>query len=303
MQASIVVSNLEPEGRLLPSIHALCTQDFKGHYEVILPDFHNHTPEEEVVLRLFEEEYPHFRILRTDDKNRAVLMDAGVQEAKSGLVLFAESHCIADKHFVTTFVKKFNNKEVGAAYMDIRDVPSACCTSNMVMKHRERILAGYADKGLAAAYFDFHSSAIRRSCLEKVGGLHTQYGALVEFELGARLNAHGVKIHVMHDKVWHFNNVHLQEYGRIIFNQGVDRAKVLERKSMRSYFLNPKFLRLRKVLRVLRLPVFVVTSSLVVVGAVGYKCSVQWFPSMSTLFFRMFAKNIVRSGMLYGLRS
>ncbi len=304
MKASIIVPNLEPQGVLLPSIQALCTQTVDD-YEVILPLFGKVSKEEHVILKHFEEQYPHFRTVKVSG-DRSASLNQAVDKSDGKLLFFAESHCIADRNWLKRYLDRHQRKMFKAAFIEIKEVPSNIMVSKLVWRQRYRIIQKLAVDKIYDSFFDLHASCITRDCFFDMNGFSEEMPAMAEFELGARLHQKGIPIYrVPDEQVWHFNNRNLSSYEMIVRRQGVDRTRILlkhGREFMERYFPNPRFVQLLPLLRALRVPCMCAAQVFKLAQNVGFRTFEKSAPALSEKCFRGYAANCLRQGMLKGLK-
>lgn len=309
MKATVIMSNLEPQGNLLTVLYALCTQDFpQGEYEVILPDLKNITPSEAAIATHLSRQYPHFRVLRGNTKNRSVMINEAARQARGEFLLFIESHCIPPNDWVANHVRLHETKNVDAVLGHIATVPthvqSAQAESEMLHEVYRRMKA----QGTAKSFFDFHNSSISKKCFDELGGFDEGLPHMMEFELGARLHQRKKRVHNAADfNIWHNTDASFDNYSTIITGQGRDRGRMIQRFGvpyMNEYFPMPRFLALLPFFKVFRVPALMAATALMHAGAFGFavaeKCRLG--KRVTDFFFGVFSKCSLRRGILQGLK-
>jgi hypothetical protein len=301
VKASVIISDVESQGRLLVNMHALCTQDVPAsQYEVILPDLGNFTREEEVILNDFESQYPHFRVLGMPGKNRSQLLNEAARQAKGEILFFIESHCLLHRTWLKDYLEVFKDRKTQIVLGDIRTVPTDSWGGQAEEVQRMRVMRHFDAIGTASSYWDFHNAAITKKLFFEMGGLSEDIPIMAEFELGARVHQRGVPI-VRRGVVWHFNDATLRNYSRVIAAQGADHSRMLSRNGrafMERYFPSP-FLKLVPLMRFLRIPLLAYTLLMIRAGIVAFY--ITWglgFRRAAQACFRSFAANSHRYGRL-----
>lgn len=309
MKATVIISNLEPQGNLLTVLYALCTQDFpQGEYEVILPDLKNITPSEAAIAAHLSRQYPQFRVLRGPTKNRSVMINAAARQARGEFLLFIESHCIPPNDWVANHVKLHESNKIDAVLGHIATVPthvqSAQAESEMLHDVYRRMEA----QGTAKSFFDFHNASIRKACFDELGGFDEGLPHMMEFELGVRLHQRKKRVHnAAGFDIWHNTDASFEKYSAIIAGQGRDRGRMIQRfgvQYMNEYFPMPRFLALLPFFRVFRIPALMAATMLMHAGRLGFyaveKCSLG--KRATYFFFDIFSKCSLRRGILQGLK-
>jgi len=307
VKASIIVSNIEPHGVLLPSIGALCAQDFRGKFEILFPKMGPITLSQETILKHFEDQYPNFKVIDVPG-NRAAMLNEAVRKAKSDLLLFEESHCIMDNNWLSRYIEVFEREKFKAAFVDTKEVPSDCWVFDAVTSQRERIIKWAKVDGSYDSFFDLHSAAITRECFEELGGFSEDVPFLTEFEFGARLHANGIRIfRAPNEAVRHFNSRTLANYGVLIKNQGFNRTKILFTRGenfFQKYFPSKSFVRLLPLLKTFRLPLMALFAGSICGRALCFKaCECLRLKTAADVVFKKYAASCHRYGMLKGLKA
>lgn len=304
MKASIIVPNLEPQGVLLPALQALCVQT-ADDYEVVFPFFGKVSKEERVILKHFQEQYPHFRVVKVSG-DRSEALNQAVDKSDGKLLFFTESHCLADRNWLKRYLDRYQRKKFKAAFIEIKEVPSNLFVSKQVWRQRYRIIQKLTADKIYDSFFDLHASCITRDCFFDMDGFSEDIPSMAEFELGARLNQKGIPIYrVPDEQVWHFNNRNLSSYELIVERQGIDRTRILSRQGrgfMERYFPSPRFVQLLPFLRTLRLPCMCAAQVFKTAQLLGMYGFEKLSPALSESCFRGYAANCSRKGMLKGLK-
>jgi len=304
--ASVIVANVVSVNTLAGCIQSLCTQNYPtGRYEVIFPDGGTCSPEEKDLLGSYQKQYPHLKILKLPGKNRAQLLNAGAQAARSELLLFLESHCLPTKNWVREYVELFNANEIQVARGEMHRLPSDSWASTFEDEEYAFAMSEFTRRGTIASFLHFHNAAIRKKTFFSNGGLSDNLPLLCEYELGARLQQAGTQIVYAPDvKLFHVNPS-LQHMSREVCRQGTDRARLLLKHGpefMNKFFPNPKLIRLLPLLQILRVPLLFVTETMSIIGYLGFYAGYGLGTrQVSRFFFRMLVRNSVRSGALKGL--
>ena len=309
MKASVIISNLEPQGNLLTQLYVLCTQDFpKDQYEIILPDVGNMTRAQLTIIGHLEREYPHFRLLRGQGRNRSQMINAAARQATGALLLFIESHCIPPKDWVARAVRLFETKDIDAAVGRVKTVPTHILAAQVESALLYDVLDRMEQLGTKKMFFDFHNSAITKACFDELGGFDEGLPMMMEFDLGVRLYQRKKRVHQFtENEIWHNTDATFGNYDRIISGQGRDRGRMIQRfgvQYMHDYFPMPRFLALLPLLRAFRIPAFMLASALTLAGAAGFKVAqrLRMGRRAADLWFNLFARNSLRRGILLGLR-
>lgn len=305
MKASIIVSNLEPQGVLLPCISVLCNQDFDD-YEVLFTYKGKISLEEQVIIKHYVNLYPHFRVVECSG-NRGVALNEAVRQAKGDLIFFVESHCIMDRDWLSRYYSVCQRKKFEVGFMDIKGVDSDCWVSRAVREQRDLVIGRLKETGAYDSFFDLHSSAISKEFFDSIGGFAEDIPSLVEFEFGARVYDAGVKIvKVPKEAVWHFNNSTLKSYERIIVGQGRDRARILQSRGevfFQKHFPNKTFVDNLSLFRSFRVPLMCASRGMMGFSAFNFKlCESLGYFGGADYSFRKFAAWCHRYGLFKGLR-
>ncbi len=308
MKVSVIVSDVNEQGMLLPCIHVLCTQDFNPkEYEIILPDYGCFSKENNTILRHFESQYRHLKILRSDIKNRCALINEAVRRAKGELLLFLESHCVADREWVSRYVDVFKKKNIQIARGSVQTIPTRSYLGRAEEYMRIRIVKNFVSRGTDKTYFDFHNSAMRKSCFIKAGGLSERIPLLAEFELGARIHQAGNDICIVPENiVWHANSTDFKTYAQVIGGQGRDKMLILimrDKKFVQKYFPTRRSLQLLPFLKMFRWPLLAFMKSMICACMLGCRLG-KLFNDQGVVnfYFYIFAKGCFWHGILIGLK-
>lgn len=306
MKASVIISDVNPQGMLLPCVHAVCNQDFSD-YEIILPDYGLFRKEDEALLSHFEAQYHNFRILRNETNNRSALINEAVRRAKGKILLFLESHCIVDKNWVKNYVDLFGKKKIQIALGKVRTMPSDSYLGKAEEHMRLRIVRNNELRGTDETYFDFHNSAMTRKCFIEASGLSENIPLLAEFEFGARIHQSGIDIfHFSDGYVWHANSTPFWKYKEVIGGQGRDKVMILMMHGsnfLQKYFPSRHSLNFLNFLKIFRLPSLVLMKLIIYVGMAG--CNIGRLlnaQGIVNFYFYIFAKGCFWRGILMGLK-
>lgn len=307
MKASIIVSATLSQGLLLPNIHILCTQNFPAkQYEVLLPDLGNFSREDYALLKHFEKQYPNFRVIENSGKNRSAMINEALRQSKGELLLFIESHCVADKNWLPDFVKLFSDKRIKAASGYIKTIPTDSWVGQAEEHQRKQVINRLEELGFMSSFFDFHNSAITRACFEEIGFLSEYIPILAEFEWGAFMHQKNIKINWFSKTIWHNNDSEFFSYSSIVFQHGRDKSRILAKHGKefaKKYFFNSGFIRRLPFVKLFRIPLLFVTISLIYFGVVGVIVTkILRLNKASNIFFRCFASNSYNTGVLMGLK-
>ncbi len=300
MRASVVISDYSSKGNLATCLTALCTQS--APVEVVLPDLGNLSREDASIVASLEQQHPHFRVVRRPGLNRAEMLSEAVEQATGDVLLFIESHCIPPHDWAKAFLDRFERGGVEAASGPVRVVPSDNVVSRCEGDLNAEVRQNIARAGLAESYLDFHSTGLSRECFRRFG-LHPRLPALCEFDLGARLHAAGVPVErIEAPPVGHVNDMALGLYARGIAAQGMDRTRILLVRGpefVARYFPAPRFVRLFRWLRLLRLPLLAAYGALRAVESAAFHAAAALgaYP-VAYFFFRRAAARSLRLGQL-----
>jgi len=309
VKASVIISDIVSQNMLLVDMLALCAQDFpQNQYEVILPDLGMLITEERALLAEFQKQYPNFRVLVNNGKNRSAMINEAVRQSKGELLFFVESHCLAHKTWLREFFALFKDKKVQAALGYIKTVPTDSWIGQAEEEHRKRVMRSFEKFKVIDSYFDFHNVAITRKCFDAMGGLSEDIPIMAEFELGAQLHHNGIKIVKFPQSIiWHFNDATHSSYSAIVAAQGADKTRMLKRrgeKFIQMYFpLSTTFTRHQNFFRLFRIPLLLMEKMLMYEGIAGFMCAKTLrMNKVAMRFFKLFAESSHRYGLLSGLK-
>src|SRR3990172_7100109 len=216
MKASVIISDVNEQGMRLPVVQMLCNQNFDD-YEVFLASVNVFTPEHETMLKEFEKQYPHFKVINVPGGNRAETINEAVRRSKGAILCFMESHCIAHRQWVKMYVDLFRSSKVQAAMGAVNTIPASTFMGKAQENKRLDVVDNLGKLGTVKFFFDFHNSAMRRSVFLELGGLSLYIPIMCEFELGARFIEKGAKLHFLPKSVvWHANDSPFWKYGSVI---------------------------------------------------------------------------------------
>lgn len=306
MKVSVIVSDVNEQGMILACVHMLCNQDFDD-YEVILPDYGLFKKENFVILKDFEKQFPHLKILRLNSTNRCVLVNEAVKVAKGDVLLFLESHCIVGRDWVRKYVGLFKDKKVDIALGSVNTIPTRNPIGRAEEAMRLRIVQNNSSRGTDVTYFDFHNSAMRKKCFVDSGGLSERLPLLGEFELGARIHQKGFTIHQFPESVvWHANTTAFRKYAEVIGFQGRDKVRIIlmhGRDFLLKYFPTSQSLSLLPWLKLFRIPCLILVKCIMYFGMFGfYVGKVFKMQGVCNSYFYIFAKASFWRGILVGLK-
>lgn len=296
MKATVIISDVDGQGALVPCVLALCNQDVDG-YEVILPDL-GLRKEERFLLESIRKQYSLFSVLKKKG-NRARLLNEAARRAKGGVLVFVESHCLPGRGWLRRLLRAVKNEHVVLGRT--RVVESGYWTAQAEAWLRKKVDREMRRLGTDVSYLDAHNVAIRKKVFWEMGGLWEEIPIMAEFELGARLHEAGVRIARADVEVLHVNDRTLRGYARVIAEQGRDKARMFlyhGDKFMQTYFPAPRFRRLVPFLGVVRLPLLAITRGLVLAGMFGFTLAklARW-KGLAFACFSVMARNAFRSGL------
>jgi len=218
--------------------------------------------------------------------------------------MFIESHIFLENDTVRKYVQLFDeDKERVAIQGGIKTVPTDSWVGQAQDFFFIKNVGRFKKFNVFEYYFDFHNSAMRRSCFDELGGFRDDLPSMGEFELGARLCASGRKIYRTGDIVgWHFNDNRLLSYAHIVGTQGMDRTRIFlihGPKFMSKYFPQPKFMRLFPLVRRTRI-IFLAGATLALYASMAGLVLTRplRLKGLARFFFTCFAENSVRLGMI-----
>jgi len=309
MKVTILVSEMDNQGMILFTLHALCTQNYPEElYEIIVPDMGTFCAEDRALIARLQEQFPQLKILKDPSKNRAELFNLAAKQAKGELFCLIESHCYAHKNWIANYVNLFKKERFDLAAGTFKTVPTDSPVGHAQDEFFNEVCRRIEKQKVKWSYFDCHNSAITRTCYEKLNGMDVRLPNMCEFELGARGCELGLSIlRTPTNLVWHFNDNRLSNYSKIVHWQGIDRTRMLiihGPEFIRKYFPNPRFVKLLPYLTRLR-PIFLAaTLSLVYLSRIGIMASrLLKLKKQSARFFMHHAENSVRYGMIKGLKN
>ncbi len=305
MKVSVIVSDVNEQGMRLPCIQMLCNQHF-DEYEVIFPDGGIWDLEDRTMIEDFQKQYSHLKVFSVEGKNRAELINEAVRRARGELLLFIESHCIADRDWVKNYSDLFKKRRIQAARGDVNTIPTDTWEGIAEEYMRGIIVRRIGSLGTAVSYFDFHNSAMTKKCFVGLGGLSPDLPILAEFELGARAHQKGIGIYQFKTcKVWHANSTRFSKYAEVIGEQGREKALLINKHGkefVAKYFPAPKLLGMLPLLKVFRLPLLLAVRCAMSFAKLGfYTGKMINSHDVANFYFVMFANNSYRYGILIGL--
>jgi hypothetical protein len=306
MKASVIISDVNEQGMRLACIQMLCNQHLsRNEYEVLIFTDSAFTPEDETVLGVCRRQYSNLHVVSMPGKNRAELINQAARRAKGELLLFIESHCIADRNWVKRYVDLFRRRKLQAARGDVRTMPSDSW-EGIAEEHMRMIVVRNIGNEVERSYFDFHNSAMTKKCFFGLGGLSERLPILAEFELGARAHLKGIDICRFPEcRVWHANNTRLSKYAQVIGEQGREKAWLLKthgREFVEKYFPAPTLFSFLPWMWLLRIPLLLASRLAMFFAAFGfYVGKMVNSHGVANFYFVIFARNSHRYGMLKGL--
>ncbi len=304
MKVSVIVSDVNEQGMRLPCIQMLCNQRFDD-YEVIFPDCGIWIPEDRTMIEDFQKQYSHLKVFAIKGKNRAELINEAVKRAKGELLLFIESHCIADRDWVKNYADLFKSKRIQAARGDVNTIPTDSW-EGVAEEYMRMIVVRNIGNEVEKSFFDFHNSAMTKEFFVRLGGLSPNLPILAEFELGARAHQKGIGIYQFEKcKVWHANSTKFSKYAEVIGEQGREKAWLLKmhgREFVAKYFPAPTLFRWLPWMWLVRIPLLLAARIMMSFSALGFNVGrIVNSHSVANFYFVMFARNSHRYGMLKGL--
>ncbi len=290
------------------TVHSLVNQNYpKDSYEIILQDLGRYTKEEQTLLKEFEKQYPHFKVISHKGKNRAQTMNEAARKSRGELLLFIESHCIAHPNWIRNYVKLFRNPKIQAAIGHLRTVPNYSLIGNsqdyLFWKIRKKMRKNFS----SGFHFDLHNSAMRHSCFNKMGGVNEKLPYGGEFELGARLHQKNMPVVMTENLILHFNLNTPKNYFRVISGQGMDKTRILmmhDKEFVQKYFNSSSFFSKLPYLKRFRTVLLGITILLVYTSRLGLLTAERLnLPKASRFFFQQFAENSRRYGMIKAIKN
>ncbi len=294
IQASVIISDVTSQGQLIPCLLALCNQDVL--VEILLPDEGAFSREDSERLEQLGRDYPQLKVMRGLG-NRCEAFNVLAKKAKADILLFIESHCIAERNWAREHITALKKAEVTMGQSEV--VPSDFWES------RCETLA-CREQRLMPSFLDFHNTGMTKKCFERMGGLTPTFMIIVEFELGARLHQRGIKVKRIPARVWHYNDTTMRSYSRVVALQGEGRTQIiyLHGKAFSDkYFPNPRLTLLLPVLRSTKYFALGVIRIALEFSFLGFKCAkkINSFP-LALFWFKRIAKNSLRLGELRAVR-
>lgn len=308
MKVSILVSDVDSQGKILLTVNSLLNQNYpKNSHEIILQDLGRYTKEEQKSLKEFEKQYPHFKLISHKGKNRSQITNEAARKSKGELLLFIESHCIAPPNWIQNYVKLFKNKKIQAAIGHLQTIPNDSLIGKsqdyLFWKVRKKIQTNFT----SGFQFDVHNAAIRRSCFTRMGGINEKLPYGGEFELGARLHKNNMRVATAENPILHFNLNTLPNYFRVISGQGMDRTRILmmhDKEFTQKYFNSPSFFSKLPYLKKFRPFLLGAVILLICTARVGIlTAELLNLPKASRFFFQQFAENSRRYGIIKALKN
>jgi len=306
MKVSVLVSDVDSQGKVLLAAHALCNQNYpKDFYEVVIQDLGRYTKEELTLLKEFGKQHSQLKIISRRGKNRAEMMNDAVRQSTGELLLFIEGHCIAHPEWIRNYVELFKNNKIQATISPLKTVPSdsllAKAQDDLFWQVRKKMRKNF----IHGFHFDFHNSAMRRSCFDKLGGVNEKLPYCGEFELGARLHQNKMRVMRTENAVWHHNLNSPKNYFRVISGQGMDKTRMLfmhNEEFIQKYFPATFFSKL-PYLKKFRIFFLGSVLLLVCMSCLGMLTAEKLhFPKLANFFFQHFAQNSHRYGRLKALK-
>lgn len=307
MKVSVLISDVDSQGQVLPTVQALCNQNFpKNSYEIIIQDLGRYTKKELSSLREFRKQHPNFKVVSSRGKNRAETMNEAVRQSSGQLLMFIESHCIAHPDWIRNYAELFKNNKIHAAISPLKTIPTSSligkAQDNVFWQVRKKIRKNFID----GFHFDFHNSAMRRSCFEKLGGVNEKLPYCGEFELGARLHQGNMHVIGIENAVLHYNLNSPRNYFRVISGQGMDKTRILfmhDKEFTQKYFPCSTFFSRLPYLKKFRVFFLGAAMLLVCASCLGMLATKHLnVPQLSNFLFKQFAENSRRYGMLKALK-
>lgn len=307
MRASIIISNSISQDVLAACTLSACTQRTKAEHEVLLPDLGNLTKEEDALIRLYAEHYPHFRRLEIYGENRSVILNGAARAAKGSLLLFLESHCVPGAGWLEAHLAHFEATGSEVIIGETRIMPS----DNWVRQAEEAIQADVRARARAEnvldTWLDFHNTSIARECFFRFGGLDEDIRHTGEFDLGARMHQSGARFDRLSGcPVLHVNDGSLRAFSRAIKEAGRDRTRILQKRGrafMQRYFPNHKFLAFLPLIRAVPHLFLAAAQLSILAGRVLFPfAAMMRSKSLARTAFGLVGANSLRFGMVDALR-
>ena len=223
---SIIIPAYNAEKTIGQCLKALLKQSYPADsYEVIVVD-DGSTDKTGSIAQGFA-----IRYIRQENQGPAVARNKGVQEAKGDIILFTDSDCMPDVHWVKEMVKSF-------------DVPEVVAVKGVYKTNQKSIVARFAQIEFEERYemlkkvnsidmIDTYSAGFRREIFLKIGGFDASFPSAnnEDTELSYRMSKSGYKMVFNPDAiVYHLNHPDsIMKYARLKFWRGYWRMVVYKR--------------------------------------------------------------------------
>lgn len=302
MKACVIITDTLDEGMLPALLLALCNQDCGFEYGIYIPGFSQLAPHEQAIISSLRAQSPVLRPFAHQGLNRVTSINRIAAECKTEMLVFVESHCLVPRNFLSRHAAALNNRDVHATVSRRVDLPSR----EPVRLQETRLAMDISRNFDRGYYFDFHGSAVRYDCFEKLGGLNERLPLFCEFEFGARLHHSNMSIMTLDDlPIWHQNALKLPSYCAIVYQQAFERSVIHlinDSEFNRRYFNTANFTRFLPLFRALRLPLLTLLWTLHRLASAGFALSAHTAPGdVNYFWFRLAARCSAVRGRIAGL--
>jgi glycosyltransferase involved in cell wall biosynthesis len=305
MDLSIIISNYDPKGQLVPCIdHALAQELEGGGFEVLFPLHGPVSSEELAQLRARASASGRLWLLDGENGNRARALNLAVREAKSDCLLFLESHVAAPPDLGAHCLRRLRGSGVAAVQGAFEAGGEGGWVSQTETRLRNQSCRLRRARGLQPDEFHLHSAGFMRDAIIAAGGFDERFPGIAEVPLLQRIEEGGGRIMpLMTPAARHLNHDDLGEYASALRRRGREVGRLWRLDPFRAAVLYPSAAlgRCGPLVRATRLPLLLAAEALLaVLSGVVAATAAMGLRQLTLPVASKLASTAVRAGVLEG---
>ena len=234
---SIVVPVRNGERTITACVDALCAQDYRGPYDLVVVD---NGSTDATASRVSALGVP---LVREARQGRGIARNTGIGVTDGEILAFVDSDCIAEPRWLTELVRPYADPDVAGVGGEIHAVPPVSAVQ-IYLDRRESCWQQYCVQGgrrKRAGFLITANASYRRSVLDLVGGFDPHFVTSEDVDLGYRVRRAGYRLAYAGDAiVRHQLRETMRELFRQRYGYGYGRALMRRRHDLERGYSLPK---------------------------------------------------------------
>jgi len=245
MDVSIVIASRNEIRTIEKCIQSVCTQNFKGTYEVIVVDGKSDDGTYELLKKL-QKKY-HFHLLVNPVKNAAAGRNSGIKKAKGTFIAFIDGDAVAFSDWLTQIMKCFKTHDVaGVGGPDLLPEDSTnrskmigyVMTSPLTRggKLNPSTQHSLMEEEKHVDHIPTCNLCLKKEVFEKVGMFDESFVKGQDLELNYRIRHAGLKLlYSPNIKVVHYRKHHTKDFTQQIYKWAKAKGAIIRKHGMHGF--------------------------------------------------------------------